>query len=102
MELCHLESRKEDGKKDQLVFSGLLTRENTGKIRLDLLQKVQSLPEHIVIVIKEVTEMDLSFLQLLQSLLNLMAGRNMSFQLNWLIDDEQLRLLHAAGFSKYI
>lgn len=102
MEDYLVEIKKTEGERDQFIFSGQLTIEHAGKIKTRLMQLVSSFSSSLDIIMQEVTDFDLSFLQLLQSFINLLAFKNIDYTIRWLIDEEQEKLLVGSGFSKYL
>lgn len=98
----HIEIKKNVGERDRLVFSGVLTIDHTDEIKSRLMQMVSTFSSSLNIIIEEVVEFDISFLQLLHSFMNLMKTREIDVTVSWLTDEEQTKLLRAAGFSKYL
>ncbi|MEL7587676.1 MAG: STAS domain-containing protein [Prolixibacteraceae bacterium] len=98
----HIEIKKNVGERDRLVFSGVLTIDHTDEIKARLMQMVSTFSSSLNIIIEEVVEFDISFLQLLHSFMNLMKTREIDVTVSWLTDEEQTKLLRAAGFSKYL
>jgi len=102
MEDYLVEIKKAAGEKDQLTFSGQLTIEHTNEIKLELMQLVSTFSSSLSIVVEEVTDFDLSFLQLYGSLLNLLKVKNINYTAHWRADEEQMKLLCGSGFSSCI
>ena len=100
----HIDFKKVDeaGGHDQLIISGMLTVESAAEIKDRIMQVVSTFSSSLDIVVKEVTELDLSFLQLIQSFIYLLKAKNINFNINWIIDEEQMKLLCGTGFSKYL
>lgn len=102
MEDYLIDIKKAEGGRDQVIFSGQLTIEQAGKIKSGLLQLISTFSTSLDIIIEDAEDIDLSFLQLLQSFTNLLGKRNIDFTIRWLIDEEQKKLLDGAGFSKWL
>lgn len=97
-----IKNEKTEGEHDRLILSGLLTISSMDEIKSGLLELVSTFSSSLVIVIEEVVEFDLSFIQLLHSFMNLLTIRKISYTVTWVTDEEQTSLLRAAGFSKYL
>ncbi|MDD4191521.1 MAG: hypothetical protein PHI28_09320 [Mangrovibacterium sp.] len=93
---------KTEGGRDQLVFSGQLIMEHTGEIKSRLMRLMSTFSASLDIVIKEVVDIDLSFLQLFHAFISLLKGLGFDVTVKWLIGEEQLQLLHGTGFSKWL
>jgi len=100
----HIEFKKADSAagRDQLVISGRLTVVHAEEIKYRIMQLVSTFSSSLDIIVKEVGEIDLSFLQLIQSFIYLLKTKNINFNINWMIDEEQMKLLCGTGFSKYL
>jgi len=100
----HIEFKKADSAagRDQLVISGRLTVVHAEEIKYRIMQLVSTFSSSLDIIMKEVTDFDLSFLQLLQSFINLLALKSIDYTIRWLIDEEQEKLIVGSGFSKYL
>jgi anti-anti-sigma regulatory factor len=101
MEDYLVEIKKTAGEGDRLVFSGRLTIEHTDEIKSTLMRLVSTFSSPLILVTKEVTDFDLSFLQLFESFINLLKTKNINLTINWQMDEEQMKLLCGSGFSKY-
>lgn len=98
----HLEVKNIDGQITRLYLSGMLTAENVDEIKSEILQIKSTFSSSLDVVIKEVMDFDLSFLQMLKSLLAFLKQDSIDVSLNWNVEDEQMKLICGAGFSKYL
>lgn len=87
---------------DRLVFSGFLTIARMDEIKLRLMQMMSTFSPSLEVIVEEVVEFDLSFVQLFHSFMHLLTIKEIDISVRWLTDEEQTRLLHVAGFSKYL
>jgi len=85
---------------NEVVFSGQLTINNIDKIKEDL-KKHLKFNKSINIITKDVENMDLTFVQLILSLIK--SGKKGEFEVNTSIDvpDDIKLLLTNAGFSGF-
>lgn len=102
MEHYLVEIVQTEGEGDRLVFSGELTLQHTAEMKSSLMRMISVFSSSLNIVVKDITEFDLSFLQLLESFLNALKINHIDFIVNWEADEEQMKLLCGSGFSKYI
>lgn len=102
MEDYLVELKKTEDERDVLIFSGQLTIEHTDKIKLRLMQLVSAFSSSLNIIVEDVTDFDLSFLQLFESFINFLKIQKINFTFNWQMDEDQMKLLCGSGFSKYL
>ncbi|MEN6457161.1 MAG: hypothetical protein ABFD10_23140 [Prolixibacteraceae bacterium] len=102
MEDYLVEVKKTEDGRDLLILSGRLTIENMDEIRLKLMQLVSTLSSSLAIVVEEVTNFDLSFLQLFESFRNFLKKQKVNFTFAWQMDEDQMKLLCGSGFSIYL
>ena len=88
--------------KGHLILSGRFTMVNAEEIKSKLVQMVPVFPTSLEVTVKDVTELDLSFLQLMKSFICLLKTKNIIFNICWRLDEDQLNLLDSTGFSKYL
>ncbi len=91
-----------DDKKGRLAVSGLLTVENSEKIKSDLSQLVLSKYAFLEIFVQDVVEVDLSFLQLMKAFEIYLKKQPVDFSISWSFDDEQVALLSNSGFTNFV
>jgi hypothetical protein len=97
-----VEIKKTSGEGNRLIFSGQLTIKYTDEIKLKLTQLVSAVSSSLDIVVEDVADFDLSFLQLFESFILLLKSKDIDCTIDWHIDEEQMKLLCGSGFSKYI
>lgn len=86
----------------RLVFEGELIISNISQIKrkLDTLL-LQLINSELLVEIKNVTNIDLSFLQLLESLGIHLSEKGIALSLKWELDEETKTLFRQTGFEKY-
>lgn len=102
MEDYLVEVKKTEDQRSLLTLSGQLTIEHMDNVKLKLTELVSASPLFLAIVVEEVTDFDLAFLQLLESFINLLKLQNIDFTFAWQMDEDQMKLLCGSGFSKYL
>ena len=91
-----------DNGKEHLVLSGKLSIRYGEEIKSKLEQIVPAISSSLEVTIKDVTELDLPFLQLMKSFICLLKTKNVIFNVCWILDEDQQKLLDGTGFSKYL
>jgi len=102
MEDYLVDIKKTEKERDLLILSGQLTIENMDEIKLKLMQLVSAFSSPLTIIVEEVTDFDLSFLQLFESFMNFLKIQKVNFTFVWRMDEDQMKLLCGSGFSKYL
>ena len=91
-----------DDRKGRLIISGLLTIENSEKIKSEILQLLLSRYLFLEVLVQDVVEVDLSFLQLMKAFEIHLKEQHVNFEINWFYDDEQIALLSNSGFANFV
>jgi len=90
-------------KKNQITgieIGGMLVLENAQLIKNELLKISDILSNQVKITISEPDEIDISFIQLIVAFIRVMDKLNVSFQFNWMIDEDQKVLLDHVGLGQ--
>lgn len=90
----------DDGVVSEICFGGELILSEIESIKHELFDLNFSGNENVQVLINEVTELDLSFLQLLNSIEKQVGESRLAVK--WSLGDEMLALLDRAGFSSVL
>lgn len=94
--------RGEEGSPARLIFEGDLVISNISQIKRSLDDLWPQLTNsELLIEIKNITNIDLSFLQLLEVFGIHLSGKGITFSLKWDLDEETKALFKQTGFVKY-
>lgn len=88
-----------DGQIKGLEISGLLVLENANDLKRDFLSVSRIMDKQLKISISDVSDVDLSFIQLLLAFITEMDEQRVTFSLEWNLDDDQKTLLENVGLS---
>lgn len=97
-----VEIKKTENERNLLILSGQLTIENMDEIKKKLMQLASVFSSSLTIVVEEVVDFDLSFLQLFESFIRFLDTKKINFNFDWRMDEDQMKLLCGSGFSKYL
>lgn len=81
----------------EIISSGFLDVGHMRQIKEELLG-AHLTKDKILLVIKEVENIDLSFLQVLHAFLKKLKSEGREFEFQWDIDEEYFRLIERSGF----
>lgn len=84
---------------DVLRFSGNLTVGNSEKIKNELLLLSGKLNSRITIEIEDVQEIDISFIQIVLSLVNYMDDHHISYKFQWTLEPDVRDLIEGVGLG---
>jgi anti-anti-sigma regulatory factor len=82
-----------------LEFSGVLTVENSENIKDELLAATRNLNNKVNIEIKDVQEIDISFIQIILAFINYMDDHHISSKFEWALDADIQELIEGVGFG---
>jgi pilus assembly protein TadC len=85
-----------------IEIGGMLILENAQLIKSELLRILDTLSNQVKITISEPDELDISFIQLLVAFIRHMDRLKVSYQFDWMIDDNQRILLEHVGLGQEI
>lgn len=102
MEDYLVEIKKTEDEEILLILSGQLTIKNMDEIKRKLMQLASASSSSLTIVVDEVVDFDLSFLQLFESFIRFLDTKKINFNFDWRMDEDQMKLLVGSGFSKYL
>jgi anti-anti-sigma regulatory factor len=88
-----------DGQIKGLEIGGLLVLENANDLKRDFLSTSRIMDKQLKINISDVSDIDLSFIQLLLAFITEMGERHVTYSLKWNLDDDQKTLLENVGLS---
>jgi len=83
-----------------LCIRGMLVLENAQLIKDEFVRISRMLGNQIKITISEPEELDISFIQLLVSFIRRMDGLGVTYQFEWIIDEDLKFLIEHVGLSK--
>ena len=83
-----------------IEMGGMLVLENAQLIKNELLKILDMLNGQVKITISEPDELDISFIQLLVAFIRSMDQLKVSYQFDWMIDEDQKILLEHVGLSQ--
>lgn len=89
----------EDGQITGLEIGGLLVLENANDLKRDFLNASRIMGKQLKINISDVSDIDLSFIQLLLAFITEMDEKHVTFSVKWNLDDDQKTLLENVGLS---
>ena len=89
----------EEGRIKSLEIGGLLVLENANDLKRDFLSTSRVLGKQLKINISDVSDIDLSFIQLLLAFIAEMNEQHVTFSLEWNLEDDQKTLLENVGLS---
>ncbi len=81
----------------EIIFSGFLDISNIKQIKNELIQ-AHITKNKLLLIIKEVDNIDLSYLQVLHAFLKKLKIEGKEFEFQWNIDEEYFRLIEQSGF----
>jgi anti-anti-sigma regulatory factor len=87
---------------DQIIvleLGGMLVLENVQTLKDKLIGIAERLSSEVVITISELDEIDLSNIQIIVAFIRSMHESDISFRVEWDIDDDQKLLLEHVGIS---
>lgn len=85
-----------------IEMGGMLVLENAQLIKNELLRVLDILHSKVKVTISEPDELDVSFIQLLVAFIRCMDQLKVSYQFDWIIDEDQKILLEHVGLSQEI
>ncbi len=88
-----------DGQIKGLEIGGLLVLENANDLKRDFLSASRIMDKQLKINISDVSDIDLSFIQLLLAFITEMGEQHVTYSLKWNLDDDQKTLLENVGLS---
>jgi len=94
-----LKSFNDSGLVSAIEISGNLTLENSEHIKDEFVSVLASLSDKLEIIVFELEEADLSFIQLLVAFIRKLNKKKIKFKINWAIDNDQKALLDNIGLS---
>lgn len=89
----------EAGQITLLEFGGMLVLENSEELKARLIDACQKLSKKIVVAIKDVTDIDISCIQLLLAFISFLDDNHVSYAFEWHLDEELKALLENVGFG---
>ncbi len=89
----------EQGLVEILELSGMLVLDNSEKIKNELLNVIQCLNNKIRIEIKDVQEIDITFIQIILAFINYLDDNHILYKFGWSLTAELQTLLENVGFS---
>ncbi len=89
----------EQGLVEILELSGMLVLDNSEKIKNELLNVIRCLNNKIRIEIKDVQEIDITFIQIILAFINYLDDNHISYKFGWNLSAELQTLLENVGFS---
>lgn len=87
------------GQFETVEFSGLLVLKNAESIKNELFIVVKNLNNKVRIVISDVQDIDISFIQLILAFIQFMDNNHIAYKFEWNLSDELQTLLENVGFS---
>jgi hypothetical protein len=94
-----LKSFNDSGLISTLEISGFLILENSERIKDEFVSVLDSLSDKLEIIVSDLEEADLSFIQLMVAFIRKLNKKKIHFKINWAIDDDQKALLDNIGLS---
>jgi hypothetical protein len=92
-------NQDEQGQISGIAISGLLVLENSQELKKEFLGVIDCLSNRVKITISNVSEIDLSCIQLFMVFIKLMNVAHVAYQFEWNLDEDQKTLLENVGFS---
>lgn len=92
-------SLNEAGRITSLEIEGLLVLENSQQLKKELINVINTLSDQVNIIITYQDEMDLSCIQLIIAFIKRMDEMNVSYHLDWNLDENQKSLLVNVGLK---
>jgi hypothetical protein len=83
-----------------IEIGGMLVLENAQDIKNELLRALDMLSNKVTVTISQPDELDISFIQLLAAFIRSMDKLQVTYQFNWLIDEDQRILLEHVGLGQ--
>jgi hypothetical protein len=92
-------TQDEQGQISGIAISGLLVLENSQELKKEFLGVIDCLSNRVKITISNVSEIDLSCIQLFMVFIRHMNVAHVAYQFEWNLDEDQKTLLENVGFS---
>lgn len=92
-------SSNSEGIVTQISISGFLTIENAQQLKKEFIAVIPNLNNQVKIVIHEVDDIDVSFVQLVVAFTRHVTNIGIMYNLQWNLDDEQRLLFENVGLS---
>ncbi|BBE15898.1 hypothetical protein AQPE_0034 [Aquipluma nitroreducens] len=92
-------TQDEQGRIVSIKISGLLILENSQELKKEFLGLIDSLGNRLKINISNVTDIDLSFVQLFMAFVRQMNIAHVACQFEWKLDEDQKTLFENVGLS---
>ena len=89
----------EQGRIVGIEISGLLIFENSQELKKEFLGVIDCLSNQVKISVSNVSDIDLSFIQLLMAFIRQMNIARVAYQFEWNLDEDQKTLFENVGLS---
>lgn len=89
----------EQGRIVSIEISGLLILENSQELKKEFLGVIDCLSNQVKISVSNVSDIDLSFIQLLMAFIRQMNVAHLAYQFEWNLDEDQKTLFENVGLS---
>lgn len=89
----------EQGRILGIEISGLLILENSQELKKEFLGVIDCLSKQVRITVSNVSDIDLSFIQLLMAFIRQMNVAHVVYKLEWNLDEDQKTLFENVGLS---
>jgi hypothetical protein len=83
-----------------IEIGGMLVLENAQMVKDELANVLNLLSSQVKITIAEPDELDISFIQLMVAFIHRLDQLKITYQFDWLIDEDQKTLLEHAGLDQ--
>jgi hypothetical protein len=92
-------TQDEQGQINGIAISGFLVLENSQELRKEFLGVIDCLSNRVKITVSNVSEIDLSCIQLFMVFIKHLNVAQVAYQFEWNLDEDQKTLLENVGFS---